>query len=234
MKTSYFEKERLKHHIFCFYGNTEDYFMNDVPCPLLCTEALHCELKAQGYRRIVFYRHQRGAYFLDQASMDLWHGEKNEPEPQMEETMFLAGRPRLKGSLLRRQRLAPKSNPWRIPSISPSDMLRTTRRFMLDSIETAVIFPDGADVLEEFFNIDQGMSLNDFFTSLAERPVSLLSNRNVVIFLLDRTHAQLEALLSRLDWAGIRRSFDLRTTHHSITAPGKGEIRGALHYSHHG
>lgn len=226
MRVSYFEKGRLRRPIFCFYGDTKDLFMDSVPCPLDCAEAVHCDLKAQGYRRIVLYRYQRGAYFLDHASMDLWHGDKKDAAPQMDNGMSLPGLPRLKGSLLRRQRLS--SHPLSFPGISPSDMLRTARQFMQDSIETAVIFPDGANVLEEFFNIDRGLSLNDFFASVAERPA--LSNRNVVIFLLDRTPAQLEDLLNRPDWAGVRRSFDLRATLHHITAPGKEEIRDALHY----
>lgn len=232
MSASYFEKERFVNRVFCYYGSTDDLFVDETLYPQTIEQALYRELRQHGYQRIILYRHQRGAYCLDQKSKDLWHGEKQadgEGQPKQPDIYSLLGMPGLRGSITR-QRPARESDALRIGSISPMDMLRTAQRFMADSIQTAVIFPEGEEVLRDFYSIDSGRALNDFFISLSEPRLGQLQNRNAVLFLMDRLGCQIEELLGSDGWDGVRRFFERRTTHHLIGLPGREEVRSMLNY----
>lgn len=230
MNESYFSRENLNTHFFVYYGNTNDLFADETLYPLTIRQALHRDLKCRGYRRIVYYSYTGGAYFLDEESKRLWHGEEQEEEPKKE----LFPNKMLKGRLRPALQEEKRESEALQFVVSPAEMLRYTGHFLNDNqIQTAVIFPDGAEAIKEFARLEQGKMLDNFFAAATRAKLSKISNCNVVLFLFNRTRGQAEEdILSGIDRESIRRylSDASVTTTHIIPPPGKQEIRNMLNY----
>lgn len=230
MKESYFSRENMNTHFFVYFGNTNDLYVDETLYPLTIRQALHRELKCNGYRRIIYYSYTGGAYFLDEESKRLWHGEAQEESSKKE----LFPNKSIKGHLRPAQSKEKQQREYLQFTVSPAEMLRYTGHFLNDNkIQTAVIFPDGAEAIKEFARLEQGKMLDNFFAAATRAELSKISNRNVVLFLFNRTKGQAEEdILSGIEKESTRRylSDASVTTTHIIPPPAKQEVRNMLNY----
>lgn len=225
MSSSYFDLGCLTTRFLSFYGNTGDLFVDESLYPQTIQQALHRELTVHGYERIIFYSYADGAYFLDSRSQKLWHGRQTAPaEP---DTLF--------PSPLLRGRLRPRPEPVtrQAFTISPAEMLSAAERFLNDSdIPTAIIFADGVEAIREFCTLENGKVLGSFFAHVTEGAVNRIMNRNVAIFLFNRSAAQVDAILSTQEKESANKYLHdpALTTMHVIPMPNHREVRGLLNF----
>lgn len=224
MGLSYFTEDHLSTRFFCYYGNTKDLFVDETLYPLTISEAIHRELTLCGYERIVFYGYVEGAFFLDQKSKDLWHGRRlAEPKKQLFSRI-------LKGNL--QPKPATKKKPLAF-TVKPEEMILIAGCFLDDTeISTAIIFPDGVSVLKEFGAIENGKILEAFLNKSAQKQVRKILNRNIAIFLFDRSVDKVKDLLSERTREAVQRYLlDVSLAKsHRIPLPNKKELRNMLNY----
>lgn len=232
MSRSYFVPGNLTTRFLCYYGYTGDLFVDEMLYPHNMEFALHRQLKAAGYERVVFYGYSKGAYFLDEESQSLWHGKKEKKKQSNTKNLF-GNAPKLKGKLT--AQAAPDSQnrgPMSF-NVGASEMLRFAENFLRDtSIRTAVVFPNGVEAMKEFAALDQGKLLDNFFVRVTENSVSQADNSNTAIFVFNRTLAQMESLLSERARESLNNYLRVagNATWHHVGLPGKAEVRRLLNY----
>lgn len=246
-KKSYFARERLKHHIFCYYGATNDLFVDESLLPLNIYQSLHRELKLQGYERILFFDCVKGVTFLDAESHERWNPQpesQSEPQPKSQPDKQSRAdrlRPRTRGSLLMTNAAAVQQTPRALEgpvktsiTVSEEEMLHYAEHFMTDpSMTTAIIFEDGLNALNTFQNAHGGSMLKGLFKAVAGLTGSLrqIDNRNVMIFLFNCGQQKAKDELRGSEWESIWTYLDEpHTLTHVIPPPTDREVRLALNY----
>lgn len=238
-KKSYFARERLKHHIFCYYGATNDLFVDESLLPLNIYQSLHQELKLQGYERILFFDCVKGVTFLDAESHERWNPQpesQSEPQPDKQSRADRL-RPRTRGSLLMTNAAAVQQTPRAHEgpvktsiTVSEEEMLHYAEHFMTDpSMTTAIIFEDGLNSLKVFQNVHNGSMLQGVFKAVAGLTGNLqqIDNRNVMIFLFNCGQQKIKDEIERSIWTYLDEPHALT---HIIPPPTDREVRLALNY----
>ena len=221
MKNSYFSAATSR--TYCYFGEIFDLFFDELLTPFTLPELLHLDLKRQGYERIVFFGYTEGAYFLDAASKELFRGKSAAPR--------LHGATR--GRLLTTNR-APAAPSVRQDALSfnigSAEMIRYAAHLMSDAcIKTAIVFSDGLNLLESLQREgDDGSMLNDLFKKIES--INNIRNRNVMIFLFDRSEAGAADFFHGQKWTYVWESLKTRAVFHHIQPPSAEEIRFALNY----
>ena len=144
MKTSYYDS--ASYHIYCYFGDTYDVFVDETLLPQTLPELLHRDLKRCGYERVIFFDYNKGAYFLDLESKEMMQGKKAKPAAPAIRSAF-------KGKLLGGNAGITQPQPKAAQDLSftldPAEMIRYAGEFLSDgSVKTAIIFPDGLNMLE--------------------------------------------------------------------------------------
>jgi len=240
MKESYFARNRCRHHIFCYYGATNDLFVDESLLPLSISQSLHRELKLHGYERIIFFDYVKGVTFLDAESRERWNGQpQSEPEPDMP---LVASRIKTKGSLLMNNAAAVRqdSKSYESPvktsiTVSAVEMLHYAEHFMTDvSMATAIIFEDGLNALKLFHEEGKnGSMLNALFKAVADLTSDprQIENRNVMLFLFNCGNQKAKDVLKGQEWEYTWTHLEeLHALTHFISAPTDREVRLALNY----
>lgn len=237
-KKSYFAKDRFKHHIFCYYGATNDLFVDESLLPLNIYQSLHRELKLQGYERILFFDCVKGVTFLDAESRKRWSPQSEQQSDQPSANRSVASKVRTRGNILTNNAAAVQQAP-RAPegpvqtfiTVSEEEMLHYAEHFMVDaSMATAIIFEDGLNVLEVFQNVHNGSALKGLFKAVGGL-AQQIDNRNVMIFLFNCGQQKVKDELHGPQWGSTWTYLDephART--HFIPAPTDREVRLALNY----
>lgn len=232
MDNSYFAPGQLSTRFLCYFGQTGDLFADELLYPQNIEFALHRQLKAAGYERVVFYGYSKGAYFLDAESKELWHGKKDKKKPSQTKSLF-DGHRQLKGNLLVHAVPAQNNRSPMSFNVGASEMLRFAETFLRDtSIRTAVVFPNGVEALKEFSALDQGKLLDNFFVRVTEKSIAQVDNTNTAVFIFNRTLAQMENILSERAKESLHNYLlapGFSTWHH-VGLAGKTEVRRALNY----
>ncbi|MBB5265621.1 SpoVK/Ycf46/Vps4 family AAA+-type ATPase [Catenibacillus scindens] len=222
MKNSYFSAATSR--IFCYFGEIFDLFTDESLVPMSLPQLLHQDLRCQGYERIIFLDYTEGVTFLDAASRKLFQGKSAVPRVHGA----------TKGKLLSNRGAAAVSQPARRDSLSyniaPAEMIRYAGEFMRNGlIKTAIICSDGLNMLEHLQREgDNGSMLNDLFKKIES--IHDPCNRNVMIFLFDRSEGQVADFFHGQRWTYVWESLKKRAVFHHIPPVPAPEIRLALHY----
>lgn len=212
--------------IFCFYGNTQDCFVDETLYPLDFYHVLFRELKTTGYERILFYR-GNGIEFLDSASKALWYG-RTEPE----EVLMPPGCE----DLLEETEHASDISPI---NCSDMELLRYIAVFMEDvEIKTAIIIGRGTEMMRRFSSSENVNILTDTLSGMTQYHQERLNNRNCLIFLFDRFGGETEDFDSLLEknrdkhWTSyFRKGRSVNYVfEHVIRCPNREEVRCMLNY----
>ena len=222
MKTSYYDS--AAYHIYCYFGDTYDVFVDETLLPQTLTELLHRDLKRCGYERVIFFDYNRGAYFLDLESKEMMQGKKASPVTPVIRSAF-------KGKLLGGSTgvTQPRAAQELSFTLDPAEMIRYAGEFLSDgSVKTAVIFPDGLNMLENMqTGTDSGAMLNNLFHQISN--IHDPTNRNLMILLFNRRESAVADFFHGQKWDYVWKSIREHSVFHRIPPVSPDEIRLAIH-----
>ncbi len=228
MSISYFKNPPSR--MICYYGNTNDAFVDESLFPLNIRQVLFHELKKSGYERILFYA-GNGVTFLDKTSKELWNGRKVEQQEAAKMPEFLAKFSNSDAAGLAAEELAPIT-------INDTDMLREIDNKLKEAkIKTAVIIENGSQTLCEFAKDGNERLLAELLKSVVQYEHGKIDNDNLLIFLFDQFGSEAGAgdipiFLSDRNkaWAQYLSPKAHVAVSHILGMPNAAEIRAMLNY----
>jgi len=239
MKSYFSVTKNIMERFFFIFGKTNDSFCDDSLVEVNLEFALNRHLKAEGYKRVIFYSKTQKIHCYDTDSYDLVKNLKKRDAPEKQKPMVLKGP--LSSGLADSN---PDTDPKPTVSNPPVDTLHFGKMSELDAfnridfcmkdrdIKTAVIFTNADDFIQYFGGGDIRSKVYDSFNQYDGLSYA---NSNIMLFIFPQGNlCDTRAMYSRSGgtvWATFFEPRIQNATIIQIDSPSAGEIRNAISYA---